>query len=906
VEDKMVVKSTISIFFISLLLSFNSGCSIDIEDGVFECTPAETNSCPDGYSCIKQGTNTEHFCYSSNTGECGDGVLHEDQGEQCDNNLFKDNFSCESGLTPLCTSNCQAYCPVCGDYGMETEITDGISTGESCDGTDFKGKTCAAPFNLGQGNLLCTPNCQIDFSNCSILKDTNISPTFTDMPDSVDTKIFRNGKYLPDATDIENNTLTWEIYRDECSFDVIIGRTTGEASWSCLGPEQCNVIIKVTDNGIPNLYDLGTLTVSCVNTKPAITTSPQLQAMENTEYRYNIACNDPENNEVSLDVVIGDTCGGYILDNGDGTGTYIFTPHETQGGTNCMMRIECSDSNTTDLQYFTLQIYETNSAPFITNLPGDKSSHWSSPGNFSVMVNDNDFPTNSMVFNITDNNCSFNPTIDSDSGAINWICTQVETCTIDVTATDNGTPPLFDSQELTVHCTNTSPETSTQPLNDGKEDIPYSFIFSCSDIDDDPLFFQIGPNDNCPNSTITTIDGTSVLYEFIWNDIPEDSNCDIQLICSDTNSDATMLYTLTTSVSPWNQLAPGTIHSCGLREGHLYCWGNGLTGALGTGDYTDHNTKTEVAGNNNDWTYISTGKSVSCAIRSGGLLYCWGSNGSGQLGDGTISRQNIPTAVDSTITDWVNVSTMSLHTCGLTNSGKIYCWGRNSEGQLATGDILEKHSPSLIDSLFSDWTSAQAGEHFSCGIRGTGSLYCWGKNDLGQLGINSTESTSSPIEVHNSWSDWSQVSPGKSHTCAIRNGRGYCWGDNSVGQLGNNSTTPSTTPVEIDGAHTDWEILSAGDSFTCGLRTNGNLYCWGNNIEGQFGIGTSGTQAQTPQQIDFNAGEWVFVKTSQNSSVMGISQSGNKPFAWGYNMNLQLGVYQSSGNILTPQRVYDD
>lgn len=317
----------------------------------------------------------------------------------------------------------------------------------------------------------------------------------------------------------------------------------------------------------------------------------------------------------------------------------------------------------------------------------------------------------------------------------------------------------------------------------------------------------------------------------------------------------------------WTAIAVNATHSCGIRASQIYCWGENVSGALGTGNNTDQIIPTLVSGGFSDWTKLATGgvnyygagyytQGHTCGIRSNGRLYCWGENSDGQLGRGNTTDANAPVEVSGAATDWAQVSGGSWHTCALKTTGRLYCWGYGGNGALGRGNYTTINTPGEVSGAATDWAQISTGAQHSCAVKTTGRLYCWGWNGNGELGTGNTTQSNTPQQVSGATTDWSVVAAGFRMTCAIKtSGRLYCWGFGGGGERGDGTLTNSqTTPVEVSGAYTDWIAVSAGgasDDYptsstatdtwgsVCGIRSNGRLYCWGDGDIGSLGDGVS-------------------------------------------------------------------
>jgi alpha-tubulin suppressor-like RCC1 family protein len=290
------------------------------------------------------------------------------------------------------------------------------------------------------------------------------------------------------------------------------------------------------------------------------------------------------------------------------------------------------------------------------------------------------------------------------------------------------------------------------------------------------------------------------------------------------------------AATDWDSVRAGVDYTCGLRAGALYCWGHNMYGRLGVDDRADRDVPTRV-GDATDWTSISVGAYHTCGLRTGGNLYCWGHNSSGRLGlDDTMDRL-VPTPVGGT--GWVGVSAGGSHTCALDDDGAIWCWGGNGDGQLGLGEAargMDHRTPTLLAPA-TGWTEVSTGSSHACGVRTDGSLWCWGSNGVGQLGLGAGAPVraSEPTRV-GSGTDWSTVVGGSLRTCARRlDGSLWCWGSNG-GALGTGDDVRRDAPAAVL-APAGWPRYSGGSGHTCGITTAGAVWCWGRNRDGQLGVG---------------------------------------------------------------------
>ena len=319
--------------------------------------------------------------------------------------------------------------------------------------------------------------------------------------------------------------------------------------------------------------------------------------------------------------------------------------------------------------------------------------------------------------------------------------------------------------------------------------------------------------------------------------------------------------------SDWRQVSAGNGHTCGIRRsGRLYCWGNDTFGELGNGgDAENTSTPTQVAGNATNWTSVDAGGAHTCALRTTGRLYCWGRDTFGQLGDGAPidDDQTTPTEVAGNVTTWASVSAGGLYTCARRTSGRLFCWGTDSSGQLGNGPTAtDQPAPVPVAGNLTTWSSVSvgpAGGH-TCGRRTSGRLFCWGSDSDGKLGNGGADVDAAvPVQVAGGRTDWASVSVGYFHTCGLRtSGRLFCWGDDSAGELGDGGTpTDASKPVQVFGGLTTWTSVSAGAYYTCGRRRSGQLWCWGYDGQGQVGDGSPAANRYLPFLVFGGATDWI-------------------------------------------------
>lgn len=332
----------------------------------------------------------------------------------------------------------------------------------------------------------------------------------------------------------------------------------------------------------------------------------------------------------------------------------------------------------------------------------------------------------------------------------------------------------------------------------------------------------------------------------------------------------------------------GGQHTCGLTDsGGVKCWGKNDFGQLGDGTLTNRSTPVDVVGLTSGVSAIAAGYSHTCALTTSGGVKCWGNNLNGQLGDGSFSHQLTPVDVDG-LTSGVNAITAGFfHTCAVTTSGAVKCWGRNNYGQLGDGTTTSRGLPTDVVGLDSDVSAIAAGEFHTCALNTADGVKCWGENGSGQMGDGTTTSRLIPVDVSGLPSEVSTIVAGEFHNCAlITLGGVKCWGSNGSGQLGDGTTTNRSTPVDVVGLASGAIGIAAGSSHTCAVAATGEVKCWGKNDFGQLGDGTT-TRHTTPMDVP-GLVSGVSAIAARWGHTCAVTTSGGVK-CWGYNKFGQLG-----------------
>ncbi len=339
---------------------------------------------------------------------------------------------------------------------------------------------------------------------------------------------------------------------------------------------------------------------------------------------------------------------------------------------------------------------------------------------------------------------------------------------------------------------------------------------------------------------------------------------------------------------PWGQVVAGSGHSCGILTDHtLWCWGANADGQIGDGTTANGFSPIQVGADTN-WAQVAGGDSYSCATKTDHTLWCWGGNAKGQLGDGTSVSLPAPAQV-GVGTNWGQVSAGADYTCAGKNNGTVWCWGDNWSGQLGLGKKAGRtiYSPAQVGGE-TNWGQVSAGADHTCATKTDSSLWCWGDNGSGQLGLGKRAGRTiySPAQVGGE-TNWGQVSAGADHTCATKTDNSlWCWGKNWSGQLGlgRKAGRKIYSPTQV-GGETNWGKVSAGTDYTCATKTDNSLWCWGANASGQLGDGTS-VNRYSPTQVGAGT-NWG--KVSAGTDHTCASKNNGTVWCWGDNASGQLG-----------------
>jgi alpha-tubulin suppressor-like RCC1 family protein len=256
----------------------------------------------------------------------------------------------------------------------------------------------------------------------------------------------------------------------------------------------------------------------------------------------------------------------------------------------------------------------------------------------------------------------------------------------------------------------------------------------------------------------------------------------------------------------FRQVDAGTWHTCGVtRDNRAYCWGQNYYGQLGIGGgdrYLNRTTPVAVLSSHR-FLQVSAGGIHTCGITTDSQAFCWGSNRYGQVGDGTTTTRRRPVLVaGGHLFKQVSAGEEGQgpgHTCAVTTSDKAYCWGYGREGQLGDNNTILRLTPRAVVGGLS-FRQVSAGERNTCARTPTNVAYCWGYNILGEIGNGTTTQSSKPVAVMGGLSFTQVNTEGALHVCATTDtNMAYCWGSNNVGQLGDGTYMDRLKPRAVLG-----------------------------------------------------------------------------------------------------------
>jgi alpha-tubulin suppressor-like RCC1 family protein len=401
--------------------------------------------------------------------------------------------------------------------------------------------------------------------------------------------------------------------------------------------------------------------------------------------------------------------------------------------------------------------------------------------------------------------------------------------------------------------------------------------------------------------------GTTALDSSLTNGT---SYCYVAFVYDNNNDYSSGATAYATPRASYVAVSAGGIHTLAIKSDHtLWAWGYNVGGELGDGcTFGNCNNRYSPGqvGSDNTWSAVSAGTAHSVAIKQNGTLWSWGDNGDGEIGTGCSGSgcfyYSTPTQI-TTATNWASISAGGFFTIAIKTDGTLWAWGSNYAGQLGDGctpmsSCANKTTPTQIGTD-TDWAAVSAGGNHVIALKTGGTLWTWGINDYGQLGNGApgpTAYSSVPVKIGTA-TNWKAIAAGDMHSLAIKtDGTLWAWGDNDYGQLGitcSGSCSSAGAPTQV-GTDTNWKDVDGGFDLTIALKTDGTVWTWGD-----FSTAT-GASSSVPVRVGTGTA-WSKVSAGGGGGTSGIggghfmalqnmSPSGYQLMGWGTNMYGQLGI----------------
>jgi alpha-tubulin suppressor-like RCC1 family protein len=328
--------------------------------------------------------------------------------------------------------------------------------------------------------------------------------------------------------------------------------------------------------------------------------------------------------------------------------------------------------------------------------------------------------------------------------------------------------------------------------------------------------------------------------------------------------------------SDWCFVASGTstfgspVAAAIKTNGTLWTWGRNCYTILGSGQAysTSRCSPGTTAGGGTNWCMVSTRLNVMGAIKTDGTLWTWGSNANGGTGTGTsFGCQNSPFQVSGGGTTWCFISIAGVSGSGIKTDGTLWTWGRNSSGELGDSSFNNRSSPGGVAGTGTTWTKVSISGTHTIAVKTDGTLWTWGSNNYGRLGIGSSGSSrNSPGTTAGGGTDWCLVSSSYSGSSAAikTDGTLWMWGKNSCGILGDVTTSNRSSPSTVAGGGTTWSTICIDNYSSGAIKTDGTLWTWGRNDFGQLANGNTAHRS-SPGTTVSSATNWFRISIGKPS-----------------------------------------
>jgi alpha-tubulin suppressor-like RCC1 family protein len=328
----------------------------------------------------------------------------------------------------------------------------------------------------------------------------------------------------------------------------------------------------------------------------------------------------------------------------------------------------------------------------------------------------------------------------------------------------------------------------------------------------------------------------STIHEFQKRNVLQLNKTNLQLLITILLFSSTV-FSQAGSVC-WREVSAGQNFTLAIKsDGTMWGWGNNGNLLGLNGNTANQNIPVQI-GIANDWMTVSAGGNHSLAVKTNGTLWAWGSGMMGQLGNGLFNSATWTVTQLGTATDWIKVAAGSEFSLAIKNTGTLWSWGLNNTGQLGIGNTTNQNVPVQVGSA-TNWADIEAGNQHSLALDTAGFVYAWGNNTFGQLGNGTNTTSLTPIVITSS-PGWIDISAGFDHSLFLDSGQGmFSCGNNNNGQLADGTNTASNVliPTSNTGAVLRYIAVSAGQTHTMAIRDDFTLWTSGFNNQGQLGLG---------------------------------------------------------------------
>ena len=316
-------------------------------------------------------------------------------------------------------------------------------------------------------------------------------------------------------------------------------------------------------------------------------------------------------------------------------------------------------------------------------------------------------------------------------------------------------------------------------------------------------------------------------------------------------------------------IAGGGLPSAAIKtDGTLWMWGTNIGGVLGTNDTTARSSPVQTVAGGTNWKQVACGYYHTATIKTDGTLWVWGDNPYGQLATNNTTSRSSPVQTVSAGTNWKSVACGRYHALAIKTDGTLWAWGLNQFGQVGTNDRTARSSPIQTVASGTDWKQVSGGISHSAAIKTDGTLWLWGENTYGTLGTNDITHRSSPVQTVSGGTNWKQVSAGSFTTAAIKtDGTLWTWGENSSGSLGIGVSGNRSSPIQTVSGGNNWKSVSVGNNSQVGaIKTDGTLWMWGFGSNGELGNGSTFARF-SPVQTLSGGDNWKQVSAIGNQTL---------------------------------------